>query len=214
MQLDPPMHTVSFLYNLLTKIFSGPPYFVKWERELGVTFAEEDVCKSCILTHKFSVASNGQERNYNIIPRWYCYPWILHKIFLSTSDQCWQSLSHVGTTYGGIATFCIHFEIMFLKYSFCPNTVPQIASLFMFPEPVLILGSRFYFFVVAVRVVIPRYWKSQCIPSITDCIIELNNLMRMEKLSVQFLDRWSNFQERCLPWISFMNNPNFATPPS
>lgn len=88
LSLDPPAHTISKIYMLLSTLKSPglPPYAVKWELELSRSIQEEEWVQIFNNTHKFSIACDTQEHNLKLLSRWYRTPVNLNRMFPAQSD--------------------------------------------------------------------------------------------------------------------------------
>lgn len=92
-------HTLSLTYKLLITppADSAPPGLLKWESELDRQFVISTRNQILRFTHKSSICAKTQETNYKIISRWYRTLVVLHKLYPTTSDQCWRCQSNKGT---------------------------------------------------------------------------------------------------------------------
>lgn len=68
-----------------------------WERELNLTFSDNQRHHILRFTHKSLIYTKIQETNYKLLTRWYRTPVLLHKFFPATSDICWRCGEERGT---------------------------------------------------------------------------------------------------------------------
>lgn len=96
---EPVRKSLSSSYNILLAHISqhDPPYLGKWERDLNVTFTEDQKNRILLFAHKSSLCSKYQEIAYKILTRWYRTPSVLASIFPGHSPLCWRCGTHIGT---------------------------------------------------------------------------------------------------------------------
>lgn len=91
--------SLSLSYEALLDLHaqSESPFSSNWEKDLQVTFTNQQKDRILYFTHKSSLCSNYQETTYKIMTRWYRTPSVLAKLFPLLSDRCWRCDSHRGT---------------------------------------------------------------------------------------------------------------------
>lgn len=68
-----PRHQLSMIYKeILSHTHEAlPTYTRKWSEDLGIEISRSDWHTSCIFTHKTSISSFIQEKNYKLLSLWY-----------------------------------------------------------------------------------------------------------------------------------------------
>ncbi|XP_040178291.1 uncharacterized protein LOC120910599, partial [Rana temporaria] len=92
-------HSLSIFYSLVNELKAPQEigFIHAWERDLGVTFTENQKGKIFEFNHKASLASKYQEGGYKILSRWYRTPEVLNQIFPQASNLCWRCSKEEGT---------------------------------------------------------------------------------------------------------------------
>lgn len=95
---DTPRHALSLIYKLILDhtYDSLPKYTTAWLEELGRDITEAEWAKAFLFTHKSSISSYTQEKNYKLLSRWYWVPTTLRNMFPSATDICWRCSSATG----------------------------------------------------------------------------------------------------------------------
>lgn len=150
---------------------SKPPYYTKdWQIELGHTIMEAEYDTTLSLTHSTNIISTCQEWNFNTLIRWWGCSFTGHWIF----PFVWPMLEVWHQKWGPWHIYKFSGPIYWLIHPILDLYFTNIPSCYRLTT---ILNSRVYsyllyhiFFILAVRTLIPRYWKSPTTPPITTTI--------------------------------------------
>lgn len=200
---ETPRHPLSLIHKQILEHIHGvlPIYTTKWSAEVGIDISEADWSKAFLFTSKTSISSYMQEKNYKVLSRWYRVPTTLRMMFPANSDTCWRCNSKKGT-YLHIWWECDRllpfwtqiFHIYSEIYDKPLMPSPTIALLSILPGAVKSQkNSLLKFFMSAGRQLIPRHWKSTTLPSILEWVNEINNIMLMEEMQANVLDKQAKF---------------------
>lgn len=96
---ETPCHTLSLIYKMILDHTTDtlPKYTAVWSEELRRELTEAEWSKAFVFTHKSSISSYIQEKNYKLVSRWYRVPTNLKTMFPSASDICWRCNVEKGT---------------------------------------------------------------------------------------------------------------------
>lgn len=217
LQQNTPEHILSAVYGvLILRLHTCLPEFTnKWKMELNVEIKPEEWEKAFILTHSMSLAIKAHETNFKLLSRWYRCPLLLHQIYPNVSDLCWRchsakgSLLHIWWECPSVHNFWDMILQLHTRATgvTIPNT-PQITLLSILPGSYKsIKKGLLRHWLTAARAVIPRHWRSAHAPSLTDWILEMDHIERMETLLSQELDTYEQCRQIWLPWKVLRESP-------
>lgn len=201
-QEERPVHVLSKVYKILNDESQDQviSYIKKWEEELGIEIHRKKWEKAIAVTHKLSVSSKHQERNYNILARWYKCPKDLHRMNPTIEKECWRCQASLGT--------------MSHIWYYCPKILPFWQKIFeiyramtgneIYPDILITVLSMIpgsiknikrdslKYFLTAARTCIARKWKSSITPSMMEWECEMAEMRALEERKV--IEEGSNKQ--------------------
>lgn len=194
-QAERPSHVLSKVYKIL--IEDGQklelPYIKKWEEELGMEIPRKEWEKALAVTHKLSVSTKHQERNYKILARWYKCPVDLYRISPTNKEVCWRcqerrgTMSHIWYYCSKILPFWQKiFEIF--RAMTAREVYPdiQMAVLSMIPGSMKsIKKGPLKYFLTAARTCIARKWKCIDAPSMVEWECEMTEMRTLQERKVR-----------------------------
>ena len=203
-------HSLSHFYVMLTNLDTPQEFkFIQeWERDLKLTFTQEQKDKILRFTHKASVASKYEEGSYKILTRWYRTPAVLHRIYPETSEVCWRCLEAEGTLVH------IWWECRKIQ-EFWQMTLKTIEKITGFnladkPSAVLLLdipmtmekyqNSLLRHLIIAARACIPVLWKQEIPPSRAQWLAKVAEIQQMESLTMTLKDQDERYQSIWAPY--------------
>lgn len=191
LQKHRPTHILSVVYKYLISENKeeGLQYIKKWEEELGMVIPRAKWEKAITVTHKLSISTRHQERNYKILARWYKCPVDMNKINSDNTDRCWRcevakgSMSHIWYFCPEIQAF---WEKVFKIYRATTGVKIQsdiyVAILSMIPGSIKnIKKGTLKYYITAARTVIARNWKNKKAPSIKEWECEMGVMRSLEE---------------------------------
>ncbi|XP_066444370.1 inactive serine/threonine-protein kinase TEX14 [Eleutherodactylus coqui] len=189
-----------------------------WEKELGRELTTEDWAKAICLTHKMTISSSHQELNYKLLTRWYRTPVRLAKYYPGVSDLCWRCQREVGTL-SHIWWSCPQVRKLWREIEFLHNALnrdslvlsPEMALLSILPGSIRAnKNGSLRFFLLAMRTVIPRLWRSREPPTRVNWVTALDEIGHMEELRAKDDEKYSAYHATWEPWLTFRNTTGFG----
>lgn len=210
---EPIRKSLSLSYNILLNHTSqqDPPYLGKWERDLNITFTEDQKIRILFFAHKSSLCSKYQEVTFKILTRWYRTPSVLASIFPGHSPLCWRCSTQTGTL---IHVFweCPALDPFWRQVLEIIHRLTGV-SLRNNPAAVLLnltpMSSKRYrksllkHLLNAARACIPSMWKQQSIPTMTQWFSRVSDIQQMESLTAAIGDKEEEHSTRWTRWNMF-----------
>ncbi|KAM5165227.1 uncharacterized protein ACMZJ9_007677 [Mantella aurantiaca] len=190
-----------------------PPIFTeKWERELRTCGVEEiDWARSFLLSHKMSMVSRAQERNFKISSRWYKCPTTLHQIDTSISFTCWRcgeaegNMTHIWGTCPKVEKFWD--EVLGVYQTVTGKSVERnlpMILLSVIPGRLRdIKRDILRHCLVAARTVIARNWRSPEVPPISAWLIEMDIIHMMEEMLLRDMQKDEVYNTTWTRWVLY-----------
>lgn len=205
--------SLSYSYNILLNHTSqnDPSYLKKWERDLNVTFTEDQKNRILFFAHKSSLCSKYQEITYKILTRWYRTPSVLASIFPDHSPLCWRCNTQTGTLLHifwecpVLTPFWRQVLEIIYKLTYV-SLQDNPAAIFLNLTPV---SSKRYrksllkHLLNAARACVPSVWKQRSPPTVAQWFARVRDIQQMEQLTAALGEREEEHNTRWMHWDLF-----------
>lgn len=210
---EPIRKSLSHSYNILLAHISqhDPPYLRKWERDLNITFTEDQKKRILLFAHKSSLCSKYQEITYKILTRWYRTPSVLAAMFPGQSPLCWRCGNQTGTLLH-IFWDCPELTLFWRQVLQIIHKITDVslqdnpAAVFLNLTPMSCKRYRkslLKHLLNAARACIPSVWKQQSPPVVSQWFARVCDIQRMEGLTAALGDREEEHNTRWTHWNLF-----------
>ena len=203
----------SVVYSWLQRDREGEPdgHRRRWSEDLGVDIPERRWRYACIMTHKCSNSSRLQETGYKLLTHWYNTPDRLHKWDPQRSQICWRCQRDKGTLFH-IWWSCPMIAIYWGKVK---GTIKQITETKLVLDVACCLLHLSSFSLTrykksltkhllnAAKSLIPLYWNSSRVPSVSEWLHRVKHVYEMEDTLAQDRGTAVNFHDTWQTWLMF-----------
>ena len=197
----------------------GYIFLHKWEQDLNISFTEAQKTKILSLAHTSSISSRIAEVNYKVLTRWHLTPAALHGIFPQTSPLCWRGCGN-RATHAHLWWYCPNIRPYWVSVLNCMKEIqgfetpndPGVVLLHCTDRPVgPYKKSLTPHFLNAAKSLIPRYWKSNIIPTLRQWLEEVDHTYHMEDLTLSNRNKSDLATKIWADWFAFKFTTRYAS---
>lgn len=188
-----------------------------WEKDLGITYEEEEWDKITGITKQVSRDIRIKLIQFKILHRFYWYPSRLFRLGLKETPDCWRcvgeggDLIHALWSCPKVHNFWIRVheyitEVVGIDYEFCPG-IYILGS----PQPIDHIGKPLAHWIqtsiMIGKQMIMRKWKAAEGPLFQDWVSELGRVAAFERISYSVINKVEKYNDKWGKFLWFLSKP-------